>query len=226
MRYNFDHACYMKLNVVTEFMCGYLTIVPWIWDKSRSATRAGDVIYLILDKVVFQACPFKEEGVSLDGAGDREEMARKTSCMDALLRWMRYRVQVAVERDRRVEGGVETVSRVLWPWRERLLPALAGLLALLDYGTTYAVLELSGKDHLEEGGLLAGWVIREGGMGWLFLADVGVVLALSLMAVLARLSCLKFGFRGYGRAVFVVLLVPYAVVAVAAVINNILVALW
>ncbi|HEY49066.1 MAG TPA: hypothetical protein G4O13_03390 [Dehalococcoidia bacterium] len=160
------------------------------------------------------------------GEGDIDDIAGKEGYMGAVWQWMKYRVHLAVERDRRAEGNVEAISRVLWPWREQWLPALAALLALLDYITTYAVLELSGKDHVEEGGMLAGWVIREGGLGWLFLVDVCVVVALSLLAVGARLLCFKFNFRGYGRAVFVTLLVPYAVVAIAAVINNIVVALW
>lgn len=138
----------------------------------------------------------------------------------AVLRLLKERVNWALERDRRVEGRVAAVSRVLWPWRESRLVVLVGLLALLDYATTCAALELSGKGHIEEGGMLAGWALRIGGLGWLFLADLGAVIALSIAAITARILCFKFGFQGFGRAAFVVLLVPYAVVAFAAVVNN------
>jgi hypothetical protein len=140
--------------------------------------------------------------------------------MSAVLRFMKKRVRKAVERDRRAEGGVEKLSRILWPWRERNLVILVFVLTLLDYATTCAALEFSGNDY-EEGGLLAGWVLRVGGFGWLFLVDIGVVIGMSLVAVAARFLYFKFGFPGFGRAAFVVLLIPYAVVAVAAVVNNI-----
>ena len=140
--------------------------------------------------------------------------------MGAVLQLLKQRVNWALERDRRAEGRVEAVSRLLWPWRESRLVVLVGLLALLDYATTCAGLELSGKGHIEEGGMLAGWALRVGGLGWLFLVDMGAVIALSIVALTARFLYFKFGFRGFGRAAFVVLLVPYAVVAVAAVVNN------
>ena len=140
--------------------------------------------------------------------------------MTAVVRLMKERVQKAVERDRRAEGRVEVLSRFLWPWHERHLVALVILLALLDYGTTCAALKLSDKGY-EEGGMLAGWALRVGGFGWLFLVDIGAIIGLSLLALAARSICFKFGFKGFGRATFVVLLVPYAVVALAAIINNI-----
>jgi len=140
--------------------------------------------------------------------------------MGAVRRLIRERVNKAVERDRRAEGRVEAVSRLLWPWREPWLIALVGLLALLDYATTCAALELSGKGHIEEGGMLAGWALRIGGLGWLFLVDIGAVIVLSIAAITARILCFRVGFQGFGRAAFVVLLVPYAVVAFAAVVNN------
>ncbi len=142
--------------------------------------------------------------------------------MGAVLRLVKERVNKAVERDRRAEGRVEAASRVLWRWRESRLVVLVGLLALLDYATTCAALELSGKGHIEEGGLLAGWALRIGGLGWLFLVDMGAVIALSIAAITARFLCFKVGFGGFGRAAFVVLLLPYAVVAFAAVVNNLL----
>ena len=53
--------------------------------------------------------------------------------MSTMLRFMQERVRKAVERDRRVEGRVEAISRVLWRWREQRLIVLVGLLALLDH---------------------------------------------------------------------------------------------
>ena len=144
--------------------------------------------------------------------------------MSAVLRLVKERVRKAAERDRRSERHVGAISRRLWPWGERRLIALVGIMALLDYATTCAALEWSGKGY-SEGGLLAGWALRIGGFGWLFLVDMGAVFALALLAVIVRALCLKFGFRGYGRATFVVLLLPYAVVAFAAVVNNIVLTL-
>ena len=140
--------------------------------------------------------------------------------MSAVPRLIKERLQKAVERDRRAESRVGALSRFLWPWQERRLIALVILLALLDYGTTCAALKLSDKGY-EEGGMLAGWALRVGGFGWLFLVDMGAVIGLSILALTARSVYFKFGYRGFGRAAFVVLLVPYALVAIAAIINNI-----
>jgi hypothetical protein len=144
--------------------------------------------------------------------------------MSAVMRLVKERVRKAAERDRRSERHVGAISRRLWPWNERWLIALAGIMALLDYATTCAALELSGKGY-SEGGLLAGWALRIGGFGWLFLVDMGAVFALVLLAVTVRSLCFRFGFRGYGRATFVVLLLPYAVVAFAAIVNNVVLTL-
>lgn len=131
----------------------------------------------------------------------------------------------AFERDRRAEGRIEAVSRVLWPWRERRLFGLVCALALVDYLTTYVVLEFSGKAGVGEGGLLASWALRIGGLGWLFLVDLAAVVALSLAALSARHLYSRFGFKGFARASFVALLLPYAVVALAAAVNNVVIAL-
>ena len=139
--------------------------------------------------------------------------------MSTMLRFMQERVRKAVERDRRVEGRVEAISRALWRWREQRLVVLVALLALLDYTTTGIALELTEKGYVEDG-LIAGWALRVGGFGWLFIIDLGAVIFLSLTALAARYLLAKSGFQGYGRAAFVVLLLPYAVMAAAAAINN------
>ena len=145
--------------------------------------------------------------------------------MHIVLRKMKGMVNNALERDRRAEGHIEAVSRLLWRWQEIWLVILVGILAILDYTTTFIVLEWSGKDFLRESGLLAGWALQVGGLGWLFLVDMGAVIALSLIALLLRFLCFRFGFHGFGRAAFVALLVPYAIVAAGAIINNMLMAI-
>ena len=130
-------------------------------------------------------------------------------------------VRKSLERDRSSERYVEAVSRSLWPWRESWLLALVGLLAALDYVSTYAVLELSGKAHVYEGGPLASWALGMGGFTGLFLVDMAAASTLLLAAVTIRFLHFKIGFKGFGRTAFVVVLVPYVVVTMAAVFNNI-----
>lgn len=143
--------------------------------------------------------------------------------MSAVAAFVKYRVRKAVERDRRAEARIEAISRALWHWRERRLVLLVGLMALLDYATTSVGLELSGNPDVYEGGMLAGWALQVGGLGWLFLVDMAAVVALALAAVALRSLLLRFGFAGFARAAFVALLIPYAVVAAAAVVNNLIV---
>ena len=69
--------------------------------------------------------------------------------MSAVLRFVKARVRKAVERDRRAEGRVEAISRLLWPWREKWLIALVSLLALMDFTTTSVALTLTGKGYIE-----------------------------------------------------------------------------
>jgi hypothetical protein len=142
--------------------------------------------------------------------------------MSEVIAFVKYRCRKAVERDRRAEASIEAISRSLWRWRERRLALLVGVMALLDFATTSMALQLSGKTYVYEGGLLAGWALRVGGLGWLFLIDMAAVAALALTAFAARAFCLRFGFDGFGRAAFVALLVPYVVVAAAAVVNNLI----
>ena len=130
-------------------------------------------------------------------------------------------VRKSLERDRSSERYVEAVSRSLWPWRESWLLALVLLLAVLDYVSTYAALELSGKMDVYEGGLLASWALRMGGFTRLFWVDMAAVSTLLLAALAFRFLHSKFGFKGFGRTAFVVVLVPYIVITMAAIFNNI-----
>ena len=130
-------------------------------------------------------------------------------------------VRRSLERDRSSERYVEAVSRSLWPWPESKLLALVSFLVVLDYASTYAVLELSGKTCIYEGGPLASWALQVGGFTELFLVDVAAASVLLLAALTIRFLYSKFGFNGFGRTAFVVVLVPYVVVTMAAVFNNI-----
>ena len=133
---------------------------------------------------------------------------------------MKRQVARALERDRSVERYVEVASTYLWRWREPWLLALVALVAALDFSTTYAFLELSGRANLREVGWLASQALEMGGYGMLLLVDIAAVAGLAVTALAMRHLCFRFGFRGFGRAAFVILLVPYAVMAFAAVVNN------
>ena len=130
-------------------------------------------------------------------------------------------VRKSIERDRAKERYVEAASRSLWPWRESWLLAMVGLVAVLDYVSTYAVLELSGRADIYEAGPLASWALQMGGFSRLFWVDVGAAITLLLLAITVRVLYSKFGFKGFGRTAFVVVLVPYVVVTMAAIFNNV-----
>lgn len=130
-------------------------------------------------------------------------------------------VRKSLERDRSSERYMEAASRSLWPWRESRLLAFVGLVAVLDYASTYAVLELSGKAHVYESGPLASWALQMGGFTGLFLFDIAAAGTLLLAAVTIRALHYRFGFKGFGRAAFVVVLVPYTVITMAAIFNNV-----
>ena len=131
-------------------------------------------------------------------------------------------IKKSLEVDRSTERYVEAVSRSLWPWGESRLLALVGLLVMLDYLSTFAALELSGNKYLYEGGLLANWALQTAGFAGLFLFNIFIISALLLTALTIRFLHFKFGFEGFGRAAFVVMLAPYVVVTMAAIFNNVL----
>jgi hypothetical protein len=130
-------------------------------------------------------------------------------------------VRRSIERDRSKETHVEAISRLLWPWSETRLMAMCALLALLDYISTYGFLQLSGNRFLFEGGMLAGWALKKGGFPTLFFIDAAALISLLLLAFSSRFLYSKFGFRGFGRGAFVFLLVPYVVITMAVIFNNV-----
>ncbi len=126
------------------------------------------------------------------------------------------------EIDRGLGRYAEVLSRFLWPWRELWLLVVVGSLSILDFVSTYALLELSGKEQVYESGYLASWALEKGGFGFLFLVDIAAAVVIILVALASRYLYTKYGFRGYGRAAFVCLLIPYVVIAAFAIINNII----
>ncbi len=129
-----------------------------------------------------------------------------------------------LDRFREIDRGLgryaERISRFLWPWQERWLWLVVGLLAILDFASTYILLDLSGKDNVYESGRMAIWALKIGGFPFLLLVDLIAAVVLSLMAFIARYLYGKHGFKDYGRAAFVFCLIPYIVVTAAAIVNN------
>ena len=122
--------------------------------------------------------------------------------------------------DRSLGRHAERVSRWLWPWPERRLLLLVGAAALLDFTSTFVLLELSGRGGVYESGLIAGWALHHGGFAFLLIVDVLAAAALSLAAFSARFVYTRRDCPDYGRAAFVFLLLPYLAFAGLAVVNN------
>ena len=127
-----------------------------------------------------------------------------------------------LEKDLSMERRIAVLSKAVWPWHDSWLVPLVALLAALDHVSTFILLELSDKPDVYEGGLLASWALRRGGFNGLYIMDAVAVGLLCVIAALARLAYVKFGFTGFARAAYVAVLVPYALTAFAAVVNNLL----
>jgi hypothetical protein len=134
------------------------------------------------------------------------------------------RLKAGLERQRALEVPLESFSRRLWPWSHSKLVFLIVVLAVLDYVSTYAFLTFGGPD-LVEGGRLAAWALQRGSFSGLFLMDALTVGTLIILAFSLRSLYSRLGFRGLGRTAFVFLLMPYFVVVMAVVYNNIIWAL-
>ncbi|HEX9897436.1 MAG TPA: hypothetical protein VGA85_07270 [Dehalococcoidales bacterium] len=129
-----------------------------------------------------------------------------------------------IERERSLDRPLEAISRVLWPYPESKLIFYVSLLAVLDYLSTFIALELSGKGQLSEVGLLANWALETGGFPRLLFVDAAVIFSLICVAINAKSIYTRLGLRGFARAAFAFLLVPYFVFIMGAVVNNVLVA--
>jgi hypothetical protein len=129
-------------------------------------------------------------------------------------------------RARAIDKGLgryaEKLSRLIWPWRELWMSVAVGSLSILDFLSTYVLLGLSGKIGVYESGRLAVWALDRGGFPFLLLVDVVVAGALLLAALASRYMYTKYGYGDYGRAAFVFLLMPYVLMAVFAIANNII----
>jgi hypothetical protein len=128
--------------------------------------------------------------------------------------------QHPLNRERAIERLMESFAKKLWPWSESKLIFLICLLAVLDFVSTYAFLTF-GNPQVIEGGLLAAWALQTGGFLKLFLLDLVFITILILLATHLREIYSKFGFQGLGHTAFVFLLVPYFIVIMAVVYNNI-----
>jgi hypothetical protein len=137
--------------------------------------------------------------------------------------WLKSRLMQSFERERPIERPLEAISRKLWPWSESRLIRTVGVLAALDFISTYVFLEVSTNSRLVEGGPLAGWALKNGGFFGLFLIDFLSVGSLILLGLAVRALYRKLGFAGLGRTALVFLLVPYLIVILAVIYNNILV---
>jgi hypothetical protein len=131
-----------------------------------------------------------------------------------------------LEKSREIDRGMgkyaEKFSRFLWPWREQWLLLVVVILAILDFASTYILLELSHRNDVYESGLLAIWALDRGGFSYLLLVDIIAAVVLSLAALIARHLYTQKGYPGYGRAALVFLLAPYIFIALFAIVNNII----
>jgi hypothetical protein len=133
---------------------------------------------------------------------------------------LKNRFQRNLERTREIERPVEVFANKLWPWSTSRLILLIGILAVLDYLSTYAFLN-SGNKQVVEGGLLAGWALYTGGYLKLLLVDFLAVGSLIAIALGLRSLYTKLGFQELGRTALIFLLTPYLVTVMAVVFNNI-----
>ena len=127
-----------------------------------------------------------------------------------------------IERERRIEGKIESFSLKLWPYPIYKLVVYISVLALLDFTSTFTALELSGNNHISEVGVVARWALERGGFRGLFIVDVLCIGTLIFLAFGVRFFYERLGFKGFGRAALVSLLCPYLVVIMGVILNNVL----
>lgn len=144
--------------------------------------------------------------------------------MQRLFKLFKDQIRKNIERDQSFENKVESIAQAVWPWRDRWLPILLVIVAALDFISTYLLLEFSDDKVIHEGGMLAGWALRLGGMRWLLLVDILAACVLISAAFAFRYLFSRLSFKGYSRAFYIVILLPYVLMTAAAVINNILLA--
>lgn len=127
-------------------------------------------------------------------------------------------------KDRGFDKYIGRFSRFIWPLSEKWLVLLSGILCLMDFSSTYIDLSVIHNPDVVESGPMAGWALGVGGFGFLFIVDIFVVSAMVGIALTARYLYSRSGLKGYARAAFIVLLLPYIVRTVIAVIGNLAIA--
>jgi hypothetical protein len=134
-----------------------------------------------------------------------------------------------INKSRDIDRGLgkyaERLSRLLWPWRERWLLVIAGILCFFDFLSTYLLLDVIGRTDVYESGFLARWALEIGGFFYLFIIDLIAIVIMSLLAFGARYVYVRQGLNDYGRAAFVFILFPYIVITILVIANNILILL-
>jgi hypothetical protein len=135
-------------------------------------------------------------------------------------------IKAILNKSREIDRGLgryaEAISYFLWPWQELRLLIVIGSLCIIDYFSTYAALALSSNNNIYERGHLAAWALENGGFLFLLVIDIVAVVVISIVALVIRYLYFKRGFRDYGRAAFVFLLIPYIVITALAIVNNII----
>jgi hypothetical protein len=95
-------------------------------------------------------------------------------------------------------------------------------LAFLDYVSTFTALRFNLSHQIAEVGLVAKWALATGGFPELLVVDAAIIGVLILTALGVRGLYTHFGFPGYGRSAFVFIFIPYAVIILPVVFNNII----
>jgi hypothetical protein len=134
---------------------------------------------------------------------------------------IKEKLKRGAERERNFDLPLGKFSKRLWPWQEWKLALFVAGLAMLDFISTYAALKLSGNPYIAEAGKLAKWALDVGGFPVLFVIDCAALAGIILLAYGIRYAYTKHGYPGFGRAGFVFMLTPYAVIIIAVVLNNV-----
>lgn len=137
---------------------------------------------------------------------------------------VKNRLRTNIERQRKFERQVYAFSHVLWPYTELKLVFYISVLAVLDFTSTFVALELSGNKHIYEAGFLAKWALQIGGFPALLIVDIISICVLIFLAFIAKAFYIKLGLKGFGRAAFVLMLIPYFLIIWGIITNNILLA--
>ena len=142
--------------------------------------------------------------------------------MQNMFESMRAGIKKANERERKLERPIEKVSRLIWPWQESKLLLFVSLMAVLSFISTFSALKFNGKYGVFESGWIAKWALGIGGFPELFLVYAVTIGVLILIAIGIRAFYNRLGFPGFARSAFVFIFVPYPVIIIPVIINNIL----